>query len=304
MLGSQFVFPPPPLATARPRRSALRAKAGRFGSGCFVLFVCFVVPVVSADHAADAELLARVGAYVERFYARAQTIVATETVTVEPVSRRLKPEGAARKVVNEMRIEWDAQIGSEPRAVRELVSAVGPRRGPPGQPDCLDPRSFTLEPLGFLLPANRDKYRFSIERLEPISGIPARRIDYVPRSPDPPKTRWDGKCGWVDTFGRTRGSVWVDPATGEVLRFAERLSGNVDLPGPAGDANAPRFVAERADTVIEYKKVAFVDPDETLRLPSRVESITFIRNSGVPRARVTRTFTDYRRFLTTGRIRP
>jgi hypothetical protein len=282
-----------------------------FGSRFFAVFVVlssafvsFVVSSTATAQGADADLLARVGDSVERYYARAQTIVATETVTVEPVSRRLKPAGPARKVVNEMRIEWDAQVGSEPRAVRELVSAAGPRRGPPGQPDCLDPRSFTIEPLGFLLAANRDKFRFSIGRLETLSGVRARRIDYVPRTPGPPRTRWDGKCGWVDTFGRTRGSVWVDPATGEVLRFSERLSGNVDLPGPAGDPNAPRFVAERADTAIEYKKVAFVNPDETLLLPSRVESITFIRNSGVPRARVIRTFTDYRRFVTTGRIRP
>ena len=283
----------------------------RFGSRFFVFlpvlcsaFVFFVVSTAAMAQGSDAALLARVGAYVERFYSRAQTIVATETVTVEPVSRRLKPEGPPRKVVNEMRIEWDAQVGSEPRAVRELMSATGPRRGPPGQPDCLDPRSFTLEPLGFLLPASRDKFRFSIGSLETISGVRARRIDYVPRSPDPPQTRWDGKCGWVDTFGWTRGSVWVDPANGDVLRFAERLAGKVDLPGPAGDVSAPRFVAERADTTIEYKRVTFVDPDETLLLPSRVESITFIQNSGVPRARVIRTFTDYRRFLTAGRIRP
>jgi hypothetical protein len=285
----------------------------RFGSGFrfFALllvlssaFVSFVVATDAAAQGTNEELLTRVGEYVERYYSRAQTIVTTETVTVEPVSRRLKPEGPPRKVVNEMRIEWDAKVGSEPRAVRELVSATGPRRGPPGQPDCLDPRSFTLEPLGFLLPSNRDKFRLSIGRVETVSGVRVRRVDYVPRSPDPPQTRWDGKCGWVDTFGRTRGSVWVDSATGEVLRFSERLSGSVDLPGPPGDANAPRFVAERADTTIEYKKVAFVEPDETLLLPSRVESITFIRNSGVPRARVIRTFTNYRRFLTAGRVRP
>ena len=70
--------------------------------------------------------------------------------------------------------------------------------------------------------------------------------------------------------------------------------------GPRAIRCAPRFVAERADTTIEYKRFAFVDPDETLLLPARVESITFIRNSGVPRVRVIRTFTDYRRFLTTG----
>ena len=47
-----------------------------------------------------------------------------------------------------------------------------------------------------------------------------------------------------------------------------------------------------------------MDPDELLLLPARVESVTFIRNSAVPRVRVTRTFTDYRRFLTGGRVLP
>ena len=271
-----------------------------------VLFWVFVVPsfvFVQGASSTDAELIDRVGAYVERYYARAQTLVATETVTVQPVSRRLDPEGPPRQVVNEMRIEWDASIGSPPRAVRELVSARGRSLGPSGQPDCFDERSFTLEPLAFILPSNRDKFRLSVGRIETIGGVRARRIDYVPRTPESPRVRWNGKCGWVDTFGRTRGGIWVNPATGEVLRFDERLSGNVDLPGP-GNPDAPRFVAERADTTIEYKKFAFVEPDETLLLPSRVESVTFIRNSAVPRVRLTRTFTDYRRFLTAGRIRP
>ena len=271
-----------------------------------VLFWVFAVPsfvFVQRSSSTDAELIDRVGTYVERYYARAQTLVATETVTVQPVSRRLEPEGPPRQVVNEMRIEWDALIGSPPRAVRELVSGRGRGLGPSGQPDCLDERSFTLEPLAFILPSNRDKYRLSVGRLETIGGVRARRIDYVPRTPESPQVRWNGKCGWVDTFGRTRGGVWVNPASGEVLRFDERLSGHVDLPGP-GHPDAPRFVAERADTTIDYKKFAFVDPDETILLPSRVESVTFIRNSAVPRVRMIRTYTDYRRFLTGGRILP
>ena len=282
-----LLFPLSPKATA-DLAEARRAKAGAVS--------------ISAQ-AVDATLIVRVGEYVERYYTRAQTLVATETVIVQPVSRRLDPEGPPRQVVNEMRIEWDALVGSPPRAVRELVRARGRGFGPSGQPDCLDDRSFTLEPLAFILPSNRDKFRLSVGPLETIGDVRARRIDYVPRTPEPPRVRWNGKCGWVDDFGRTRGSIWVDPATGEVRRFAERLSGNVDLPGP-GNPDAPRFIAERADTTIEYKKFAFVEPDETLLLPSRVESVTFIRNSAVPRVRLTRTFTDYRRFLTGGRILP
>ena len=282
----------------------------RFGSVFVVLvsvlgsmFVSFAVPVVSAQTNEDA-LIARVGEYVERYYTRAQTLVVTETISVEPVTRRLKTDGPPRRIVNEMRIEWDTQVGSQPREVRNLVSAGGGRFGPPGQPECLDQRSVTFGPLAFLLGANRDKFRLSVGRLETINGVRARRIEYETRRPEPPEVRWNGKCGWVDSFGRTRGSLWVDPATGEVLRFDEHLSGRVKLPGPAGDANAPTFVAERADTIIDYKKFAFADPGETLLLPSRVESVNFIQNSAAPRVRVVRTFTDYRRFLTEGRVLP
>jgi hypothetical protein len=282
-----------------------------FGSRFFVLwlvlssvFVSFVVSAAAADQATDAALIARVGEYVERYYTRAQTLVVTETVIVEPITSRLKTDGPPRRVVNEMRIEWDGQIGSQPREVRELVTAGGRGFGPSGQPDCLDQRSVTFGPLTLLLSSNRERFRFSVGRLETLNGVRVQRIDYETRRPEPPRVRWNGKCGSVDSYGRTRGSLWVDPAIGEVVRFDERLSGHVELPGPVGDVYAPRFVAERADTTIDYRRFAFADPDETLLLPSRVESVTFIQNSGVPRLRVVRTFTDYRRFLTTGRVLP
>jgi hypothetical protein len=277
----------------------LRAVLSVLGS----VFALFAVPVVLAQ-SSDAELIARVGAYVEQYYTRAQTLVVTETVSVEPVTRGLEADGPTRRIVSEMRIEWDGTPGSDPREVRALKSARGNRFGPSGQPDCLDQRAVTFAPLAFLLPANRAKFRFTVRRFETVGGVRMRRIDYEMRRPEPPRVRWNGKCGWIDSYGRTRGSVWVDPALGEVVRLEERLNGRVKLPGPPGDAYAPEFVAERADMTIDYKRFAFVDPDETLLLPSRVEEVNFIQKSLAPRVRVTRTFTDYRRFLTGGRIIP
>ena len=268
----------------------------------FAVFASFAVQVTAQG--TDADLLARVRASVEQYYTRAQTLVMTETIDVEPVSRSLEATGPARRIVNEMRIEWDGQIGSEPREVRQLVGATGRRFGPSGQPDCLDRRSVTFTPLAFLLPANQARFRFSVGRFETVNGARMRRIDYEINRPEPPVVRWNGKCGWVDSFGRPRGSVWVDPASGDVLRLEERLAGRVKLPGPPGDTAAPEFVADRADTTIEYKKFTFVDPDETVLLPSRVVEVAFIQNSAAPRVRVTRTFTEYRRFLATGRILP
>jgi hypothetical protein len=48
--------------------------------------------------------------------------------------------------------------------------------------------------------------------------------------------------------------------------------------------------------------VTFRDPDETLMVPASIESLTIVRNAGVPRLRTTQTFSNYRRFVTGGRI--
>ena len=52
---------------------------------------------------------------------------------------------------------------------------------------------------------------------------------------------------------------------------------------------------------MRYKSVAFRDPDEVMLLPESIESLTVVR-SGLQSTRRTEIFTDYRRFLTEGRI--
>jgi hypothetical protein len=89
--------------------------------------------------------------------------------------------------------------------------------------------------------------------------------------------------------------------------LSEELIEGVELPGPTGPEHraAPRsFRIERADATTDYSRFAFSDPEEQLLLPSRVETVTVIRNSAMPRVRVTQTFTNYRRFLTTARVVP
>ena len=59
---------------------------------------------------------------------------------------------------------------------------------------------------------------------------------------------------------------------------------------------------ERADSTIQYRPVVFHDPDETMMLPASIQSLTIIRNAGVPRLRTTQTFSKYQRFTTGGRV--
>ena len=59
---------------------------------------------------------------------------------------------------------------------------------------------------------------------------------------------------------------------------------------------------ERADSSIRYRSVTFHDPEETLMLPSSITRMIVWRNTAVNRMRMTQAFSDYRRFLTDGRV--
>ena len=57
-----------------------------------------------------------------------------------------------------------------------------------------------------------------------------------------------------------------------------------------------------ADSSIEYKCVSFTDPVETLMLPAVIETVTVIRGGATQRYRITQRLSDYKRFLTGGRV--
>ena len=103
----------------------------------------------------------------------------------------------------------------------------------------------------------------------------------------------------------TSGRIWVDPNTHDVLRADRRLNGPVDIRVPWTLQRRYSFgqwlVLERDDLTMRYKSVAFNDPDEVIRLPESIQSVTLLRG-GLQSIRRTDTFTGYRRFLGTGRI--
>jgi len=118
-------------------------------------------------------------------------------------------------------------------------------------------------------------------------------------------TRKD-ECFSIQLPGRTRGRVWVDEETADVLRLDESLTGMVDVtvpPDPKKRGTLPeRVTVERLDSSIVYNRVTFTDPDEAVMLPVSKELLTVVRNSGTPRLRTTVSFKNYRRFITGIRI--
>jgi hypothetical protein len=258
---------------------------------------------ISADQTVN-----RLSGYVEQYYSRAQSIVTNEAVTVQRLNRDLSFDGFARRLVYELRVEWDPSVEgdeSPAKVTRQLLTVNGkpPKKG--DKPECMDPKSVSPEPLAFLLPDRRHKYEFNSAGIGNVDGQDAVMVDYKALEPGKPIVEWTEDCVSVDVPGRWRGRLWAEPETATIVRMDERLMGMVDLPIPRKHQRingALYMTLERADMSIRYRPVRFSDPDETLMLPSEITSSSMWRNGGSAGSRVTQSFSNYRRFVTAGRI--
>jgi|SRR5579862_4120340 len=268
-------------------------------------------PAVSRDVSA---WMARVGGRIEQYYVRAQSVICEETVRLEPLGHDLVTDGShIRVLVYELRVAWDAATadakdGQAPVAtvLRQLVKVDGrpPKSG--DEPGCMDPKPVSPEPLAMLLPHRQGEFLFSYRGQGRERGRASVTLDYKSARVQPPNIVWKDNCVSIDLPGRTRGRVWLDQATGDVLRLDEELTTQYEVVVPREYARkpgvAPSFTVERADSSIAYRAVKFSDPEETLMLPESIVSLQIIRNSGTPRLRTTQRFANYRRFITAGRI--
>jgi hypothetical protein len=265
-------------------------------------------PGVTGQSIEAGQTVDRVSDYVEQYYTRAQSLVTDEAVSVQRINRDMSFDGFARRLVYELRVEWNPAIdGDESPATvtRQLISVNGRPPKPGDKPECMDPRSVSPEPLAFLLPDRRHKYAFAGAGVGRVDGRDALMLNYRPLDPGEPIVEWTDDCVSVDVPGRWRGRLWADPASAAILRLDEQLTGMVDLPIPRKhqrNNGALVMTLERADMSIRYRSVTFRDPDETLMLPSEIISSSMWRNGGSAGSRVTQTFSNYRRFVTGGRI--
>jgi hypothetical protein len=268
-----------------------------------------VATVVAAAQGVDRSPLDRVTAYVEEYYGRAQRLMVNEVVTLEHLRSDLTPSGPPRRLEYELRVEWNPE-GAEPRAsvVRQLVK-VGSRPAKPGrEPECLDPKGVSPEPLAFLLADRRGRFVFRDAGAARTAGRQAMLFHYSPARSEEPTVTGDKECISIDMPMRTRGRVWVDPETFAVLRLEEGIVGVTDVRVPRALQTTAGWGAyvtvERSDTTTRYQRVRFSDPDEAILLPESIESVSVIRSAGIQRLRMTQRYRDYRRFLTASRIVP
>ena len=274
--------------------------------------------LTSAQSTSDIDLLiSRVGERVAEFYKRAQTVMCTEKSTMQPISRDWSGDGMPRTVESDLRIEMqggDIDMPVEPTLVRDVRSVNG---RPPNPRDaksrfgCTDPNPLSPEPLAFLLPAHREDYRFTSIREANDHGRRALVISFQTAIRKSHLELIQDEHGHDDCFdwkgqASRNGRVWVDPTTDDVLKVESWLAGPIDIQVPEKLQRhysfSPWIVLERDDQTLRYKPVPFTDPDEALLLPDSVESMTILR-SGLQSVRTRAVLTDYRRFLTSSRIK-
>ena len=148
------------------------------------LGIAFATPRAGAQAPPNVEeLLMRVGHRIAEFYERAKNVICIETSTVQPVDFNCSPEGFARIVESELRLETDGgQTPGEAAVVRKVRKVNG---RPPREKDkkdragCTDPNPLSTEPLAFLLPAHREEYQFRSAGLGKDRNRPGPIIDFA-----------------------------------------------------------------------------------------------------------------------------
>jgi hypothetical protein len=259
------------------------------------------------------ELLARVGERISDFYTRARHVIASEVSTVQPIDLRWSSQGFARTVESELRIEVDGLGGGEARVVRDIKKVNGrvPReRDKTSRAGCTDPNPLSNEPLAFLLPAHRAEYQFKSAGSSKDRNRPTFLIDFASVNLRSTLELIEDPGGHDDCFDwagplASRGRIWVDANSYDVLRMERSVGGPVDVRVPLRMQRRhnidTRVAIVREDTTIRYRTVTFSDPDETLTLPESIDSLSIL-TGGLQSTRRSQVYSDYKRFVGDARV--
>jgi hypothetical protein len=254
--------------------------------------------------------LHRAGEQLEQHYQRSQRIVSTEEVWVRSFRHDMQSNGSPRRLRFEHRLEWGmSESGDGPTVSvrRELQSVNGREPRPQDVDGCLTPLAEDEDPLSALLPNRQRDFEFSVAEVERVEGREVARLEYVPLDEGVAEVIWEEGCVSISLPGWMRGEVWVDVESGVVLRLDQHLMRRFEFQHPPDSPRGRRgrIALERSDLSIRYHRVSFRDPDETLMLPRSVERNWVLQGSGfVPRYYRSQEYSNYRRFVTGGRLVP
>lgn len=263
-----------------------------------------------------AATLAQAGARVEEFFLRAQSLVCTETVSVQPLNYALTGDGLGRTVESELRLSWEpAGDGEEPPEAqmhRRVVKVNGRTRRDRDKAQCTSAERHDTEPqpLSMLLAGQRDKYTFTMAKPARLDGRAAITVEFKElrkATGDISQAEDDENCLSYKVEGGLAGRIWIDAESYDVLRLDQRL-GYVQLKVPPKLLRRPGAdtgaMVERFDITTRFKRVTFSDPHEELVLPASSSQLFVTRGTSAARMRTNITYSGYKRFLTGGRLIP
>ena len=302
------------VAVARAAKASAKA-------GAVVAALCVALAAsLSADQAASTDITAvlqRAGDKVVEYFARAQSIMCLEKVSLQKLGIGWGADGPARHVESELRLSWEPSADDPTptlaRTLRQVLRVNGSKPRKNDYDNCTTPEQQDSEeqPLSLLLPGEREKYAFTYGGREEIDRRDAIVIAYREiRKPTVDVSLVEDKedCISFDIEGGMRGRIWIDVATHDVLRLDRSLNGMVEIPMPrkvARRAGANMYwTMERWDSTMRFKRVTFQDPEETLVLPVESTTLQITRGAGTPRLRTSTHYQAYRRFITGGRVIP
>jgi len=260
--------------------------------------------------------LAHAAERVVEFFTRAQSLVVTETVYHQPLSFGLSGEGPGRSIESELRLSWtpgaDGDAATEAQTLRLLTKVNGRKPRAKDPRNCTPQEQVDTEPqvLSMLLPGRQDEYTWRLAGRGRIDGRTAILVDFQEKRRLEVTDVWlledNDDCVMFSFDGGTRGRVWVDAESYDVLRLDHHLGGQVEVELPhklrnrAGSEST--WTLERFDTTFRFRRVQFQDPDETLVLPVSANTIRILRGGGISRVRISTEYKGYRRFMTGGRV--
>jgi hypothetical protein len=288
-------------------------------AGTFAGLLVALTVSLSAEQPAAFDVTAaleRAGQRVTEFFARAQSLVCLEKVSLQPLGIGFGSDGPARSVESELRLSWeptpDNPTPKEAKTLRQVLRVNGGTPRKKDHQNCTTPEQNDEEeqPLSLLLPQQRSDYIFTASGRDKIDGREAMVIAFREvKKPtvDVSMVKDHEDCVSFDIEGGMRGKIWIDVETHDVLRLDRSLNGLVDikLPKKAARVGGNMFwTMERWDSSVRFKRVTFDNPEETLVLPVSSSMLQITRGSGTPRLRTNTQYLAYRRFMTGGRIIP
>ena len=267
----------------------------------FVFVIALAATVTGQDGDPDlSTILQRVRERVTRHYLDLQSLAWTDTVKVEAPGEKPRELVYDSIVRLQEPVPGDNAVPFYIRDVSELRAVNGKPVKKNELPKSTDPRAANMGTLSFLLLSEERsrKYAFSYAGPVDLTDRKALQIDIKSPQKTPPKVTWDDTFVFFSVRYHfqvsapfTKGVLWVDPETYEVLQLEWR-SDPFEFQRTAGSEK----IKYESGLKVQFQSMPLAEPNQTIAVPVSLEFTRTITREDVRVSRQTHTLSNYKRF--------